>query len=350
MFRIVCFFLSLLVFIGPTSSSFAQTTNPGFPAGVDQSPSSDERTLGSSFGTKDGASNLPVPTSLMPLTPSGPGEFLPFKKRSREEPNELTYQIHILGELHYPGTYRVLASTRLFEALQLAGGLLKNGLSRRIELRRNGKITTVDQLSFESSGRLEENPYLMENDVIFVPLQNKVVQIEGAVKRPGTYEMLKNEKTLEDLLTIGGGFSSGINKNIPIKIIRFDQGIKHIIDIANNQEERKSFQLKTGDVAYMPHFFTSDKTFDYNLGHIPGDQQLFFPTIEERIFVLGAVFKPGPQSYNPYYNGRQYLTLAGGLTKLAKMHRIKIITFDGKTNSNDVLLVDRLKHNLTSVG
>ena len=39
---------------------------------------------------------------------------------------------------------------------------------------------------------------------------------------------------------------------------------------------------------------------------------------------------PGPISFNPNYNIRQYLTLSGGTTKLAKTRSVKVISADGR--------------------
>lgn len=50
----------------------------------------------------------------------------------------IIYQIHVLGEVFKPGTYRIPASTRVSEALLMAGGIKKDGSERNIEIRRPG--------------------------------------------------------------------------------------------------------------------------------------------------------------------------------------------------------------------
>jgi protein involved in polysaccharide export with SLBB domain len=242
----------------------------------------------------------------------------------------LTYQVHILGEVNRPGTYRVPASTRLSEAVQIAGGILERGSERSIELRREaGGGRKVDLLSFKVLGNLDANPYLLDNDVIYVPLKKRVVEIEGAVMRPGIYE-LKSEKNIEDLVHLAGGFSSGVGNPTPIKVVRFVDHKKEVIDVENESSARKQFQMENADVVVIPHILTEKNKFDYNVAKLPGDNQLFFPSYEERVFVLGAVAQPGPYSFSPYYNLGQYLTLAGGTTKLAKPKKIRILTAEGK--------------------
>ncbi len=284
------------------------------------------RSGGSSFGTNTDLNKSQ--NQFNPINPLGPsGITTPIPGGL----GALTYQVHILGEVTRPGTYRVPASTRLSEAVQMTGGILERGSERSIELRRSeGGSRRVDLLSFKFLGNLDANPYLLDNDVIFVPLKKRVAEIEGAVKRPGTYE-LRGEKNLEDLIRLAGGVSSGVGNPTPIKVVRFVNHKKEVMDVENEVSARRQFQLANADVIVIPHILTEKNTFDYNLARLPGDNELFFPSYEERVFVLGAVNEPGPYSFSPYYNVREYLTLAGGTNKMAKVKKIKIVTSEGKT-------------------
>ncbi len=253
-------------------------------------------------------------------------------KESLSNPSSLvlTYQVHILGEVTFPGTYRVSVSARLSEAIDGAGGVLERGSGREIELRRNGARTQiVDLLSFKQLGNLNDNPYLLDNDVIYIPLKKRAVEIVGPVKRPDIYE-IKNEKTVQDMITLAGGFTPGVSKRGGIKIIRFTSGEKKILDVPNTEEARQKFQIEGADVIIIPHVLLEKNKFDYNLAKLPGDN-IFYPSYEDRVFVLGAVFQPGPQPFNQYANLRQYLTLAGGTTKMAKIRKIRILTNSGKS-------------------
>lgn len=285
--------------------------------------SATERITGSSFGS------LPAPT-LSPGPGSGLGQGMVAPIASYAGPS---YQIHVLGAVGKPDTYRVPASTRLSEALQAAGGVDGQGSSRRIELRRKGQKTKVlDMLAFRQYADLSQNPYLLDNDVIFVPLQGKVVRIAGAVKRAGTYELIRTT-SLAGLIALAGGPTPGADRKGPIKVVRHRSGQKELLDVPQEREALKTFTLRNGDVAIVHHLLTQDKRFDYNLAELPGDNTLFFPSYDERVFILGAVAGPGPYPYSPYYHVREYLTLAGGLTKAAKASRkIKLMTALGKVS------------------
>lgn len=213
----------------------------------------------------------------------------------------------------------------------MAGGILDRGSERRVEIRRrDGGRRRADLASFKTTGNLAANPYLLDDDVIFVPLKDRVVEIEGSVKRPGYYE-LTGERTIEDLARLAGGFTAGAAGAGSLRVIRFQDGAKQLLDVDNEPSARREFVLQNADVVVVPHIFTENKKFDYNLGKLPGERSIFYPSYEERVFVLGAVALPGPYAFSPYYDVRQYLTIAGGTTKLAKSKKIRIITADGKT-------------------
>jgi protein involved in polysaccharide export with SLBB domain len=62
---------------------------------------------------------------------------------------------------------------------------------------------------------------------------------------------------------------------------------------------------------------------------IPGDQ-VFYPSYEDRVFVLGGVAFPGAYPFSPYYTLNQYLSLAGGFNERGKSS-YKVISVDGKS-------------------
>lgn len=240
----------------------------------------------------------------------------------------LVYQIHILGEVKNPGTYRIAASDRLSEVLLRAGGVSQSGSQRNIEVRRTGEGTRkIDLLAFQLKGNLADNPYLLDNDVVYVPLRRGTIQVVGAVLRPRDYE-IRREKTLRDAIELAGGVSVGATRDAPIKVVRFVDNKKDIIDVPQTETDIASFQIQNGDVIFVPHMITEKNKFDFDLPKLPGDN-IFYPSFEDRVFILGGVEAPGPYPFNPYYNISQYLSLASGYTKLSTK-KIHIINPEGK--------------------
>lgn len=242
--------------------------------------------------------------------------------------SSLMYQVHVLGEVNNPGTYRVMASERVAEVLQRAGGIAEQGSNRRIVIRRDGRtVKRVDLLKFQQYGKLEHNPYLLDNDVVYVPLKNRTIQVVGAVKRPETYE-LGGEKTAWEAVRLAGGFSSGVAKNEPVRIIRYVGGQKEVIEVSAEKSELINTHIEDGDVIFVPNVITAGHEFDYDIGKLPGDN-IFYPSYEDRVFVLGGIAAPGAYPFNPYYNIHQYISLAGGYTKLST-RKMQILTPKGE--------------------
>ena len=80
--------------------------------------------------------------------------------------------------------------------------------SRRIEIiSSNGKSRFVDIFKARRTGEMSQDPYLSFGDTIILYPYEKQVTLNGQVRRPGTYQLNKDE-TLVDLIQFqGGGFT-----------------------------------------------------------------------------------------------------------------------------------------------
>lgn len=324
-YRRVDWVLLVVVFFFNVQGSMAQSSRLRLPTQYNQS---DDIAAPSFRGTGQGQGNrnfLGGRGAQMPNVSSS----LAGSAANESALAVMGYQVHVLGEVVNPGTYRIAASDRLSEAIATAGGLNENGSERNIELRRKGgAVTQIDLLSFKLLGKLQDNPYLTDNDVIFVPLRNKVVQVLGAVKRSGVYE-LRNEKTLEDVLELSGSFNAAVAMKEPMRVIRFEGGEKKVEEIPIEKMAMAEFQILNGDVVVVPNVITEKTTFDYNVASIPGDQ-IFYPSYEDRVFVLGGVAYPGAYPFSPYYTINQYISLAGGLNDRG-VAKYRIIAINGES-------------------
>lgn len=327
MYRIIALTLALLVTFAPVSTAFAQASRYRVPT------QADEQDLGPAPSFRGGERQRQMqqyPTSDqspgMPRIPQG----MSGDAAGGAAMMSMGYQVHVLGEVMKPGTYRVTASDRVSEIIRRAGGISESGSERQIELRRKGGgVRKVDLLEFSTFGKLNQNPYVTDNDVIFVPLRKNVIQVVGAVRRPDVYE-IKNEKTLADVVELSGGFNAAIAKGEPIRIIRFEDGEKQLNEVPIADSAMRDYQIENGDVVVIPNIVTKDTKFDYNVASIPGDQ-IFYPSYEDRVFVLGGVAFPGAYPFSPYYTLSQYISLAGGLSDRGA-DTFKVTGIDGKTH------------------
>lgn len=240
----------------------------------------------------------------------------------------MSYNVHVLGDVARPGVYKILPSDRVTDAIKYAGGALPNGSERMIQLRRAGNNRVLDIYSYKFDGNLSQNPYLMENDVLFIPVKRGQFEIEGPVNRPGFYEILK-PVSLKKAIQMSGNFSVGHSLKEPIRIIRFGKNEKkEIIPVPSTPEELNRFTVVNGDIIIVPHVLLTKKKFDYNVSRIPGDN-IFYPTMNNNVYVIGAVSQAGPYPFQPNFNYKDYVSLAGP-AKGSSIEYSKVIDSQGK--------------------
>lgn len=239
----------------------------------------------------------------------------------------INYQIHLLGQVESPGTYRLNPSIRLDEAITKGGGIAERGSQRQVEVRRDGKAHRYDLFRFLRFGDLRQNPFLLDNDVVFVPYAGNSVAIRGPVKSDGVYELKANEKTVWDLVELAGGFTVGMSEKDPVTVVRFESGTRRMVKVPNLKTELEQLELLNGDIVIIPHFLAENRHFDYNILDLPADN-IFYPTQKSEIYVTGAVGSSGGFPYNPTSSVRDFVNMAGP-TELAKIDSAYVLAGNG---------------------
>jgi len=159
-------------------------------------------------------------------------------------------RVSIYGEVMTPGAYSFSATYNVVDGLRLTGGLKANASIRNIRIiRSNGKTETFDLYSYIMDDMHGQSIFLMDGDIIHVPIARNIVQIEGAIRRAARYESLENE-IVSDMITFAGGFSENANTRL-VQVERFTLGEKQVIDIDLSSTEDKAFSLKNGDIIHI---------------------------------------------------------------------------------------------------
>jgi protein involved in polysaccharide export with SLBB domain len=141
------------------------------------------------------------------------------------------FLVHIVDFVKQPGLYEANAVERVSTVLARAGGI--TGSRRTIKIRhKNGKEVMADLDLYERTGDTSLNPSLLDGDVVDVPAAKVVVRVSGAVRRPGSYELVKSSD-LDELMLLAGGLTSRAAPQLPIRIQRRDkQQHTQFIDVA----------------------------------------------------------------------------------------------------------------------
>ena len=183
--------------------------------------------------------------------------------------NLRSIKVNVVGQVELPGTYTLSALSTVFNALYASGGIAENGTLRKVRVYRNNSLLSeIDLYEYLLNGDATQNVMLNDEDVIIVsPFTNRI-ELNGAVKAPGFFEVLELE-TIENLLNYSGGFMPNANTST-VLISRIINGEKKIANV--NRDQFGIFTLQAGDVITV-----REVTDNY----------------ANRIIVKGAVYNPG---------------------------------------------------------
>lgn len=160
--------------------------------------------------------------------------------------------VNFSGELLNPGAYRFPAATSILNALIAISGPNQLGSMRNIYIKRSGNvIKTFDVYKYMTDPSSQENFFLMDNDYVVVPAQEKIVNIDGQIRRPHNYE-LKNTEGLLELIDFAAGLGgAAFTKNINVK--RYEDNKEVLIDVNLDElrASRKKFALQEGDSIFI---------------------------------------------------------------------------------------------------
>lgn len=165
-----------------------------------------------------------------------------------------TITVNIFGEVEVPGSYTISALNTAINALMAAGGVKNSGSVRQIQIVRNGKRRYIDLYDFINSPSQRVDLHLENNDILFVPLLGKTVEILGGVRRPEKYEM-KAKEDFMDLLEFAQGFTPAADQSLMNTSSYLGNKVEHKdVDLAPILAGSKKLQLNDGDSYYIRYY------------------------------------------------------------------------------------------------
>ncbi|EAR12257.1 putative capsule polysaccharide export protein [Polaribacter irgensii 23-P] len=223
-----------------------------------------------------------------------------------------TVQVNIIGEVKVPGTYALNSLSTVLNALYVAGGPTKMGTFRAVKLVRANKVVAVlDIYSYLLFGTQEGNLKLQDQDVLLVGPYLNLVSVEGAVKRPGLYE-LKEGQTLFDLVKYFGGFTPKAYTSLLV-IERLNGTRKEVKEVV--LKEASSFQMQAGDKLVV---------------------QEILDTFENKVVLEGEVFRAGDYELTNNMDLKMLLTKAEGVTPDAFLPRGLLVRTEKGANKENI--------------
>ena len=213
---------------------------------------------------------------------------------------------------------------KVSELIERAGGILPNGSTRNIEIRKGGREDSkvvVDLYRVLVLGeKSEEDIKVDPGDVIYVPPITKSVKILGQVRNPGVYEIVAGDR-IRDILLKAGGITEKASRERG-QLERIENGKKVVyefrVDNAVMGIDRDNLELKDGDTIYIPE-------------------------LRRLVYVLGQVNNPAAYEYREGRRLTEYISMAGGLKDRADLGRVAVVReIEGKAkvipiNMNEIV-------------
>jgi protein involved in polysaccharide export with SLBB domain len=114
-----------------------------------------------------------------------------------------TFRVYVTGQVATPGPVLATGSSRVADVLGPTV-VLPGASQRRIEItHRDGSREVADLGRFLLTGEAPLNPWLRDGDVVHVPVATQSLSVEGAVARPGTFELGLADSVLTALRLAG---------------------------------------------------------------------------------------------------------------------------------------------------
>ncbi len=215
-----------------------------------------------------------------------------------EEPKITAEGTEVLGES--------IMGAKISELINRAGGVLPNGSTRGIEVRRGGNpenkvvvdLYRVLVLGEES----KENINVFPGDVIYVPPILKSVKILGQVKSPGVYEIVAGDRIKDILLKAGGITEKASRDKGQLERVENEKKIVYDFNVTNaiSGIDKDNLELKDGDTIYIGE-------------------------LRRLVYVLGQVNNPSALEYKEGRRLTEYISIAGGLQDRADLKKVAVV-------------------------
>lgn len=238
------------------------------------------------------------------------------------------FMVTVNGEVHRVGERSAWALNRL--SWLVDGNLTQYASTRDIAIKSaNGQTKVYDLFKAQRLGDMSQNPYLRPGDVITFKRINRNVTINGAVERPGTYQIMNGEN-LQELVSFYGNGYTPVADRTRIRHVRYvdSKEISGDITYLSSEDLAGNYVLRDMDIISVPAITDLRPAVYVN-------------RIERRITISGAVRRPGTYELMPNENMKELIEVYGnGLTQLADTTRATLTRYiDSNEISGDITLL-----------
>jgi protein involved in polysaccharide export with SLBB domain/ribosomal protein L12E/L44/L45/RPP1/RPP2 len=158
-----------------------------------------------------------------------------------------TINVNIFGETNSYGSFTLSAINTAFNALVAAGGPSDIGTVRTIKVIRGKQTKVLDVYAFMNNPSIQFDFFLEDNDMIYVPVSERVVNISGAIRRPFKFELITGENLVQLLQYAGGLNPNAYNEVIQVRRFINDKQVLIDVNLKVLINAKQDFSLLNGD-------------------------------------------------------------------------------------------------------
>lgn len=216
--------------------------------------------------------------------------------------------VNLTGKVKRPMYYEMKKNESLASLLKYAGGFTGDAYKKSIRLiRKNGKeysVFNVGEFDFASFHVSDEDSVYVDS---IIPRYENMVELKGAVFRPGMYQVGGDVTSVRTLLEMADGLKEeAFTDHAVMHRMREDRTLEVIpVDIDGIMNGRVAdIPLKPNDVLFVP---TKQSMME-----------------EQTITIHGEVFFPGKYKYAANQTIEDFILQAGGLKETASMMKVDV--------------------------
>ncbi len=241
-------------------------------------------------------------------------------------------EVEMIGQVKHPGKYGFYDGMTLFDLIELGGGFkdstfwksvyqAQSEIIRRDPESRYEKIINVDLKQINNDEYFKEiklhnlDRFVVHSNLFF--FEKKNVKINGEVNIPGSYPLIRDNETLQNLIDRAGGLTTKSLEN-GISIFRDNKDF----------DNQKNSKAKEYDESITEKTRVAWKSSDITL--MPGDSII----VKEKtltVNIAGEVYNPGLIEFKKNKSVNSYINDAGGITEKGNKNGIVIIYANGVT-------------------
>ena len=268
----------------------------------------------------------------------------------------------VYGAVRQPGLYPVSTDLNLGLLLRVSGGTLPNADLKNVTLRKyivkdNGDIELqqtkiIDIISTDPSAIKLSGNYDIQIPALVNNALSGVVALNGQVQRPGNYTVGRDE-TLHDIIERAGGFTEVA---YPLGAVLTRQSLKEeqtranlslarqveqsILSLSQNASAEQSQQIPAviGLANQLRTLSGSGRQIvnaalksGENPVFLEDGDSLFIPKRPSHVSVIGSVYNEVSAVYAPYKTPRNYISEAGGTSKIADSKNVYMVLPNGQS-------------------